>query len=101
MTADASEAYYAISFITYVEPRDAFFELARFLAESMVALFAARLHWGKYFPLHHAQIAPTYPNLAEFREICRHTDPHGVFRNNYVNEVLGFNDESGTQGINS
>lgn len=38
---------YAFSFITYVEPREPFYQLARFLAESMAALFDARPHWGK------------------------------------------------------
>jgi FAD/FMN-containing dehydrogenase len=90
MTAEASEPYYAISFITYVEPRDAFFQLAQFLAESMVALFSARLHWGKYFPLQYSAIEEAYPNLAEFRATCRQTDPQGVFCNDYVNRVLGF-----------
>ncbi len=90
MTADAAEPYYAISFITYVEPREAFYKLASFLAESMVALHAARLHWGKYFPLEHAQIRDTYPGLAEFRAVCRQTDPHGVFCNDHVRRVLGF-----------
>jgi FAD/FMN-containing dehydrogenase len=90
MTADATEPYYAISFITYVEPRDAFYQLASFLADSMTALFQARLHWGKYFPLQHAQVAAAYPRLAEFREICRQTDPHGVFRNEFVTKALGF-----------
>jgi FAD/FMN-containing dehydrogenase len=92
MTADAADSYYAISFITYVEPRDAFFQLASFLAESMTLLFGARLHWGKYFPLQYSQIDAAYPSLAAFRDICRQTDPHGVFRNDYVNRVLGFGD---------
>src|SRR5262249_4598 len=90
MTADASEPWYAISFITYVEPGDAFFQLAAFLADSMAALYDARLHWGKHFPLDHAQVAAAYPRLAEFRDICRQTDPHGVFCNEYVKRVLGF-----------
>src|SRR5207253_2566017 len=81
MTADAAEPYYAISFITYVEPRDAFYQLASFLADSMTALFEARLHWGKYFPPGH--VPRDYPNLAEFREVCRRTDPHGVFCNEF------------------
>jgi xylitol oxidase len=90
MTADATEPYYAISFITYVEPRDAFYQLASFLADSMTLLFEARLHWGKYFPLEHSPVAAAYPKLAEFRGICRQTDPHGVFRNEFVQKVLGF-----------
>lgn len=88
-TADAAEPWYAISFITYVEPRDAFFRLASFLARSMTALFGARLHWGKYMPPEHIS-TDAYPHLAEFRRICRRTDPHGVFRNGFVKRVLGF-----------
>jgi D-arabinono-1,4-lactone oxidase len=94
MTADAGDPYYAISFITYVEPRDAFFQLASFLAEGMVALFCARLHWGKYFPLQYSQIEAAYPSLAEFRDLCRQTDPHGVFCNDFVKRVLGFRDDN-------
>jgi FAD/FMN-containing dehydrogenase len=94
MTADAADPYYAISFITYVEPRDAFFQLASFLAESMTPLFGARLHWGKYFPLQYSQIDAAYPSLAAFRDICRQTDPHGVFCNDYVKRVLGFRDDN-------
>ncbi|MFO0964435.1 MAG: FAD-binding protein [Gemmataceae bacterium] len=97
MTAQASEPWYAVSFITYVEPRDAFYRLARFLAESMTTLFGARLHWGKYFPLDQERIAGGYPGLAEFREICRDTDPRGVFRNRYVERVLGYNAPEGVQ----
>jgi FAD/FMN-containing dehydrogenase len=90
MTAGSAEPYYAFSFITYVEPRASFFAVASFLARSMTALFRARLHWGKYFPLEHADIAELYPELPEFRRLCQRTDPHGVFRNAFVDRVLGF-----------
>jgi hypothetical protein len=90
MTGSAYEDYYAISFITYVEPRDAFFDVACFLARSMKSLFRARLHWGKYFPLRFEEIESVYPNLAEFRGICQQTDPHGVFRNAFTDSLLGF-----------
>lgn len=89
MTADASQPYYAISFITFVEPRDAFYRLAQFLAESMRVLFRARLHWGKYFPLDAAASEQDYPHLSEFRDLCRRADPRGVFRNDFVHRVLG------------
>jgi hypothetical protein len=90
MSSGTTEPYYAISFISYVEPRDNFFGLAAFLARSMAALFRARLHWGKYFPLSNAEIESTYPHLQEFRETCRKTDPNGVFRNAYTDRALGF-----------
>jgi len=88
MTSSATEPYYAISFITYVEPRDTFFVMASFLARSMTTLFDARLHWGKYFPLRNADIDHLYPHLAEFRAICRQVDPDGVFQNEFTQWVL-------------
>jgi FAD/FMN-containing dehydrogenase len=96
MASGSDEPYYAISFITYVEPRDRFFELASFLARSMTALFGARPHWGKYFPLTCAETERVYPHLEEFRRLCRKTDPRGVFRNEYTDRVLGFGVQAGT-----
>lgn len=84
------EPYYAISFITYVEPREPFLALASFLARAMTRLFQARLHWGKYFPLDEA----AYPELPAFRAHCRRVDPHGVFRNAFTERVLFGNDAS-------
>ena len=55
-TSSGPEPVYAISFITLAEPRDAFFALGRFLAVSMMTLFAARPHWGKWFPLAAADV---------------------------------------------
>ena len=87
MTSGA-RTWYAISFITYVEPRDDFYAMASFLSRAMVTLFEARLHWGKYFPLTGVDIEKAYPRLPDFRAICRRVDPHGVFRNDFVNRVL-------------
>jgi D-arabinono-1,4-lactone oxidase/FAD binding domain len=88
MTGGAAEPWFAISFITYAEPRDGFFALASFLARSMTRLFDARLHWGKYFPLDRTDIESSYPNLPEFCASCRQVDPRGVFRNAFVERVL-------------
>jgi FAD/FMN-containing dehydrogenase len=88
MTAGAEEPWYALSFITYAEPRHSFFAMASFLARSMTKLFQARLHWGKYFPLGSADIEGLYPRLPEFRALCRQVDPHGVFRNEFAERVL-------------
>ncbi len=88
MSSGADGPYYAISFITYVEPRDRFLALASFLARGMTRLFQARLHWGKYFPLSNSDIESVYPRLPEFRALCRQVDPNGVFRNDFIDRVI-------------
>ncbi len=91
MTSGSDEPYYSISFFTYHEPgqREEFYQFVDLLARILVRLYDARLHWGKHFPLAHADVAHLYPSLNEFREICRRTDPAGVFRNQYTERVLG------------
>jgi FAD/FMN-containing dehydrogenase len=89
MTAGAIEDWYAISFITYVQPRDNFQAVAEFLARSLFVLFQARIHWGKWFPLDHTEVAQQYPRLAEFAAIGDRYDPNGVFRNQFIADKLG------------
>ena len=90
MASGASEDWYAISFITYQEPRDEFQALATFLANSMFELFQARIHWGKWFPQNSEQLNQLYPKIDTFRDVCYRHDPNGVFRNRFVEEKLGF-----------
>jgi len=90
MTADADESWYAISFITYFEPRERFLAMGTFLLKSMVPLFGARPHWGKFCPHSQEEAAELYPRLEDFRSICRSADPKGVFRNEFVSQVLEF-----------
>ena len=80
--------WYAISLITFTEPRLPFQNVAHFLATTMAPLFNARLHWGKWFPLNARQIEDGYPGLAAFRAICARFDPQGVFRNRFLEEAL-------------
>jgi FAD/FMN-containing dehydrogenase len=87
-TSAGPEPVYAISFITLAEPRGAFYALGRFLAASMLHLFAARPHWGKWFPLSAADVERLYPSLPAFREVCRRTDPRGVFRGGFAGRTL-------------
>jgi FAD/FMN-containing dehydrogenase len=89
MTAGAIEDWYAISLITYANPRDDFQAVADFLAHSLFALFQARLHWGKWFPFDQATVAQQYPQLAEFMAIRAQYDPNGVFRNQFIADKLG------------
>jgi len=90
MTSDAKEPYYTISFFTYLKSKETFYEYADFLARSLTVLYDVRLHWGKYFPLKYDEIKHLYPGLPEFRNICEHVDPRGVFQNEYTRRVLGF-----------
>ena len=89
MASGSVEDCYAISLITYVEPREEFFSLATFLSNSMCELFHARIHWGKWFPQTGEQVNQLYPQLDEFRDVCYRFDPNGVFRNEFVVEKLG------------
>ncbi len=88
MASGSGEDWYSISFLTYVEPRDEFFQMASFLADSMSRSFSARVHWGKWFPLDADHIDRQYPTIGTFREVCRRFDPRGVFRNRFVREKL-------------
>ena len=90
MSSGGAESYYAISVFSFQRDKSPVYPLAYFLAQSMNRLYEARLHWGKYFPLEYEEIAPLYPDLLEFREICRRVDPNGVFRNAFTERVLGF-----------
>lgn len=96
MATGDHEAWYSISFITYVEPRDDFYELATFLARSMRRLFGARIHWGKWFPLNAEDVEQMYPRIEEFRAIATRFDPNGVFRNDFTKSVVGLGDPGPT-----
>jgi hypothetical protein len=90
MASDSDEPFCAISFISYAAPakRAGFLRFAEFLAGSMLALFEARPHWGKFCPLSSAQADRLYPHLAEFRDICRSYDPRGRFSNDWSEKTL-------------
>jgi L-gulono-1,4-lactone dehydrogenase len=89
MGASIIEPLYSISVFTYHNPgaREAYYRWCGWLARCMSALFAARLHWGKHFPLG-PEATGTYPRLQDFRRVCLALDPHGVFRNAYTARVL-------------
>lgn len=91
MTSDG-KARYSISFFTYLkhEKNQFFYQYAEFSARVLTQLYGTRLHWGKYFPLANKDIGHLYPQLENFRRICRRIDPNGVFRNDYTKRVLDF-----------
>jgi hypothetical protein len=99
MASGDDPAWYSFSFITLQQPRDAFRQMADFLASATARLFRARLHWGKYFPLGSEHTHAAYPRLPEFIAICRRFDPHGVFQNDFTRRVLSWEPpESNAEG---
>jgi len=88
MSAGGFDDWYAISLITYTEPRKPFLEVAAFLAKALGVLCEARPHWGKWFPWHESQCVPQHPGMAEFRRIVERHDPEGVFSNAFVKHIL-------------
>ena len=92
MTSASSEPWYSISFFTYDSPgnRGRYYAFCAWIAHALHANFGARLHWGKHYPLGAAEAARMYPNLEQFRMICRATDRGGVFRNDFTDKVVGF-----------
>ena len=80
--------WYAISLITFTEPRLPFQNVARFLATAMTRSLGARLHWGKWHPLDAGQVEDSYPGLAAFRAISEQFDPQGVFHNRFLEETM-------------
>jgi len=95
MASGVAEPCYALSLISYARPnqREKFFKFADFLAHSMAILFEARPHWGKYCPISGVEAERLYPELPQFRSVCRQYDARGVFRNDWVNQVLFSNEE--------
>jgi L-gulonolactone oxidase len=90
MTSSSSEPRCSISFFTYDAPkqRTGYYGLCSFLARCLHRLADARFHWGKHFPMQFVDIAPSYPQMEKFRQLCNRIDPNGVFRNAYTTRLL-------------
>ena len=90
MTSGRNEPSYAVSVISYHRPqqRDGYIAFAKVLAQTTARLFNARPHWGKVCPIDSQLAAELYPRLPEFRRICKEFDPEGVFRNEWLEEVI-------------
>jgi len=58
------------------------------IVEATLAPFAPRPHWGKLFGIAPADIQAAYPRMADFRELANTLDPHGKFRNRYVERYV-------------
>ena len=57
--------------------------------EEQLAPLAARPHWGKVFTEDGAAIRARYPRFADFVALAGRYDPQGMFRNAWLDDVLG------------
>lgn len=57
--------------------------------EAALAPFSPRPHWGKVFTLDADAVRAQYPRLADFQALRDRLDPQRVFRNEYVDGLLG------------
>ncbi|WET79753.1 D-arabinono-1,4-lactone oxidase [Amycolatopsis sp. QT-25] len=56
---------------------------------SIVGEVGGRPHWGKMHDLDAATLRSRYPRFDDFLRIRKEVDPAGVFRNTYLDRVLG------------
>jgi xylitol oxidase len=56
--------------------------------EAALEPFAPRPHWGKLFTLAPEKLESHYARLGDFKELVRHFDPEGKFRNDFVQTNL-------------
>ncbi|MBB4933078.1 xylitol oxidase [Lipingzhangella halophila] len=56
--------------------------------EAALAPFAPRPHWGKLFSIAPEQVRAAYPRFADFAALAGEFDPHGKFRNAFLDRFL-------------
>lgn len=56
--------------------------------EERLAPFHARPHWAKLFAMPPARLQSLYAKLPDFRRLLTRYDPHGKFRNDYLNTYI-------------
>jgi L-gulonolactone oxidase len=57
--------------------------------EAIVAEHAGRPHWGKLHTLDSSRLRALYPRFDDFLRVRDELDPTGLFRNGYLDQVLG------------
>jgi alditol oxidase len=58
------------------------------LIEAQLEPFGPRPHWGKLFTIPPAKLQAQYARLGDFKEVARHYDPKGKFRNEFLSTNL-------------
>jgi L-gulonolactone oxidase len=56
--------------------------------EALMRDYEGRPHWGKSFSRTHEELRALYPAYDEFNQLRRRCDPHGLFRNSFVDRVF-------------
>jgi alditol oxidase len=56
--------------------------------ERELAPFQVRPHWGKLFTIPPEQLKASYEKLPDFLELTKKYDPHGKFRNEFLNKNI-------------
>jgi len=56
--------------------------------EAELAPFDPRPHWGKLFATPPKELRRTYPMLPEFGDLLARYDPHGKFRNGFLDRLI-------------
>jgi xylitol oxidase len=56
--------------------------------EAQLAPFNARPHWGKLFTMPAARLQSLYAKLPDFQQLLRYYDPHGKFRNAFLDTYI-------------
>ena len=58
------------------------------LLEKQLVPFQARPHWGKLFTMPPSQVQSLYKKLPDFQDLLRYYDPHGKFRNAFLDAYI-------------
>ncbi len=58
------------------------------IIERELAPFNARPHWGKLFTMPRKQLKSSYRKFPEFVALCNKFDPHGKFRNSFLDRNI-------------
>ena len=54
------------------------------MIEEKLAPFDARPHWGKLFTMSPSRLKPLYTEMSSYQGLLAHYDPHGKFRNRFM-----------------
>jgi xylitol oxidase len=58
------------------------------ILEDRLAQFDARPHWGKLFTMSRDRLQSLFPRLPQFRQLLQDYDPHGKFRNAFLDKYI-------------
>lgn len=92
--ASGDDTWFSISLFSYSRDLESYEQYCYWVASVFNRIFGARVHWGKHNPLEFKALGPLYPDIEHFKGLCLEHDRQGVFRNEYVDRVLGFEELS-------